>query len=57
VGGFSEVKNSTSVQFFSSMTKPVPLSLLIDTAAAEDVKMTLLTVLAFAQAFNTLCTP
>jgi hypothetical protein len=39
------------------MTKPVPLSLLIDTAAAEDVKMTLLTVLAFAQAFNTLCTP
>lgn len=57
VGGFAEDKNSTSVQCFSSITKPVPSWLLMVTAAAEDVNMTRLTVFAFAQAFKTFSTP
>lgn len=57
VGGFAVLKNSTSLQSFSSVTKPVPLSVLIDTAAADDVKTTRLTVLAFTHAFRTFSTP
>lgn len=57
VGGFSELKDSTSVQFFSSMTNPVTFCALIDTAAADDVNITLLTVFVFVQAFSTFTTP
>jgi len=35
--GFSSVRNSTSVQFSSFITIPVPERLLMETAAAEDV--------------------
>lgn len=39
------------------MTKPGPSSVLIVTAAADDVKMTRLTVFALTHAFKTFCTP
>lgn len=46
-----------SLQFSSSTTKPVPLSVLIETAAADDVKTTRLTVFAFTHALRTFSTP
>lgn len=52
-----EVKNSTSVQLDSSMTRPVLLRWLIVTAAADEVKTTRFTVFDLAQAFRTLRTP
>lgn len=52
-----EVKNSTSVQLDSSTTRPVPLSWLIVTAAADEVKTTRLIVFDLAHAFRTFRTP
>ena len=37
VSGFTEVRNSTSDQLFSSIITPVPLGLLIVTVPAGDV--------------------
>lgn len=57
VGGFAVLKKSTSVQLFSSTTRPVPSNAFIETAAAEDVKITRLTAFARAHALNTFNTP